>query len=59
MKVHSLPDGVSNLNFTNAVESDGGEYVCQASSNGKTISRSVWLFVRGICQFVLQLQLMH
>ena len=58
VKAHSRSHGVSNLNFTNVVESDGGEYECQASSDGETISRSVWLFVRGICQFVLQ-ELMH
>ena len=39
--------GINNLNFTNINETDGGEYECQASSNGQTISRTVWLFVRG------------
>ena len=40
--------GVANLNITNISESDGGEYVCQASSQGQTISQSAWLFVKGI-----------
>lgn len=49
-QVLSIPKsayGVSNLNFTNVSESDGGEYECQASSNGRNIFRSVWLNVRG------------
>lgn len=54
VKGHKSSRGVSNLNFTNVDESDGGEYMCQASSDGKTVSRSVWLFVGGIYQFVLQ-----
>lgn len=40
--------GINNLKLININESDGGEYECQASTNGQTIYRSVWLFVRGI-----------
>lgn len=58
VRVHSASHGLNNLNFTNILESDGGKYECQASSDGKTIFRSVWLFVRGniqaFCKFVLK-----
>ena len=47
VRVHSASHGVNNLNFTNIHESDGGNYECEASSDRKTIFRSVWLFVRG------------
>ena len=40
--------GTNNLNFTNIIENDGGGYECQASSNGQTISRIVWLLVKGV-----------
>lgn len=59
VRVYSVSHGLSNLNFTNVHESDGGKYECQATSDGKTISRSVWLFVRGICQFVYKFVVMH
>ena len=42
--------GANNLNFTNILENDGGKYECQASSNGQTISRIVWLVVKGMSQ---------
>jgi len=58
MRVHSASRGLNNLNFTNIRESDGGKYECQASSDGKTIFRSVWLFVRGNSQFVYKFVLM-
>lgn len=40
--------GISNLEFANVTESDGGEFECQASSGGITISKTVWLIVRGM-----------
>lgn len=40
--------GISNLEFVNVTESDGGEFKCQASSGGITISKTVWLIVRGM-----------
>lgn len=49
VSVPTTTDGISNLNFTNISESDGGKYECQASSNGQTISRTMWLFVKGTC----------
>lgn len=55
VRVYSASDGVNNLNFTNIHESDGGKYECQASSDGNTIFRSVWLFVRG--NFTIWLQI--
>ena len=60
MRVHSSTSrGLNNLNFTNIHETDGGKYECQASSDGKTIFRYVWLFVRGNCQFVCKFVLMY
>ncbi|KAK2573216.1 Neogenin [Acropora cervicornis] len=38
--------GISNLEFVNVTENDGGEFTCQASSGGITISKTVWLIVR-------------
>lgn len=40
--------GVNNLEFVNVTESDGGQFKCQASSGGITISKTVWLIVRGM-----------
>lgn len=40
--------GISNLEFVNVTENDGGEFKCQASSGGITISKTVWLIVRGM-----------
>lgn len=59
LRVHSasvVTHGISNLNFANIDESDGGEYECQAISDGKIISRSVWLFDRGIGSIIFVLQ---
>ena len=39
--------GIGNLNFSNIDESDEGQYECQATSNGRTISSAAWLLVRG------------
>ena len=39
--------GIGNLNFSNVDESDEGQYECQATSNGQTISRTAWLLVKG------------
>ena len=46
-RIFSISNGISNLKLNNIKDSDGGEYECQASSNGQTISRTVWLFVKG------------
>lgn len=43
--------GIGNLNFSNVDESDEGQYECQATSNGRTISRTAWLLVRAPPKF--------
>lgn len=45
--VSNVTRGINNLNFTNVDENNGGQYECQAYADGKTISRTVWLIVRG------------
>ena len=47
-RVFDVSFGISNLEFVNVTESDGGEFKCQASSDGITISKTVWLIVRGM-----------
>ncbi|XP_029197863.2 immunoglobulin superfamily DCC subclass member 4-like isoform X2 [Acropora millepora] len=42
---------ISNLEFVNVTESDGGEFKCQASSGRITISKTVWLIVRAPPRF--------
>ena len=39
--------GIGNLNFSNVDESDEGQYECQATTNGGTISTTARLLVRG------------
>lgn len=46
-RILSISNRISNLKLNNIIETDGGEYECEASSNGQTISRTVWLFVKG------------
>ena len=47
-RVFDTSPGISNLEFVNVSENDGGEFKCQASSGGITISKIVWLIVRGM-----------
>ena len=39
--------GIGNLNFSNVDESDEGQYECQATTYGGTISTTARLLVRG------------